>query len=659
MNIKKLFLIITYILLGQIAFAQVDSFGLPGTEDLNPDAINNEDNTSLEQDKVKKDTIQSIIKVWTVKNDGASFVNAELDTAVTFHNLYNPLLKNDLSPITTGNMGGAHQYSNFFNRKYKSDFLFSNSVDAYMESPSTIKFFNTTTPYSVLNYVQNENKSKRNETVFNVIHTQNVNENFNFQFFMNSDNSTGFYQSQANKINTTGLLTTFRKEKFNSHISFLSNRHRSEENGGLAPDQGGLNEYDETETYIVNITNANSEVRNTNFSAINEYVIGKNQETSGDDGYIYESFRPIVGFLYKAEYSRNYRLFKESAANTDFFEHTYYDSTSTADSVFYGRFTNILQIKFYENKDRKYTFSKRAYIGNDIIRTSIYNIEKSSASNDKYHNTYIGGGIARENDSFLKFNVSGRMYFTGYKTGQTELNGYIEKPLKIGQDTTTLTINAELNTIVPDYFQENYVSNHYVWKNNFNNINEMKINGSVTSQKYKTTLGFNYALIGNYIYNNSTVTPEQITGELLVLSAYLNKDFVSKHWFIRARLQWQESNRSALQLPQITGYLSTNWKFMLAQVLHNNIGFDVRYTTEYFADKYDPATGMYHWQNSQKIGNYPVTSVYYNLKLKRARLFFQLLNVTSGLLNGNYWASPDYPLYRRAFRFGVSWSFYD
>ncbi|MFV0366063.1 MAG: putative porin [Mangrovibacterium sp.] len=658
---KYIFIILLVALCGHSAWAQsgVQSFDLPGTEDTNPDAQQSLDGEDDEHENHKNDSIISIISAWKVTQDGAHFEPVEIDTTLQDFHLYDPIYTNNILPENTGNIGSYYQYADFFKRKYANDFYLSRHVEGYMKLPSNLEYLNTTTPYSVMTYAQNFNKNVRAETLFNIDHSQNVNPNFNFRFQLNTDNSTGSYQSQATKQNYMALYTTYRTDQFNSHVAFVANRHRSEENGGLQPDQGNLNTYEETETFLVNLTDANSEVKNRIFSTVNEYKLGKTEEVADSSGYLVERFRPITGFMYKLEYSSNLRAFSETSPDYNFFEHTYYDSTATADTIYYNRLTNILQIKFYENPDRKFTFSKRAYIGNDVVTVNMFDTIAGDLAKDRMVNSYVGGGIAREEGEFWTWDFSGKLYFTGYKAGQTELSGYMEKPLRIKNDTTTFSIEAELNSLVPDYFQDNLTTSHYIWHNRFNHTNEMLVRGKIKSQRARMSLGFNYALIDNYIYNNEASTPTQLDGELLVLSAYANKDFVSKHWFVRAQMKWQSSSRSALNLPTFSGLFRVDWKFTLAKVLHNRIGFDVRYNSAYYADAYNPATGQFYVQNEQKIGNYPVTNVHYNFKLKRARFFFQMMNATSGLFDGNYWAAPNYPFYRRSYRFGLAWSFYD
>ena len=188
----------------------------------------------------------------------------------------------------------------------------------------------------------------------------------------------------------------------------------------------------------------------------------------------------------------------------------------------------------------------------------------------------------------------------------------------------------------------------------------MKVGASIHSQQYRTTIGAGYSLIGNYIYNNEKALPTQASSELLILSAYLNKDFDSKHWFVRTQLLVQKgSNERYIHLPSVAGYISMNYRSLVSKVLYFQLGVDTRYNTSFYADAYQPGTARFYLQDKQKIGNYPYVDLHVNMKLKRTRFFFKLMNSMSGLIGDNYYAAPDYPYYRRTYRIGVAWSFYD
>jgi hypothetical protein len=617
---------------------------------------------SLQQDQEpKRKSVPSIIRTWKLANFGANIEETELDTSLNFFQVYDPALQRSFSNTFTGNLGGAYLSNDFFNREPYSDFYLYQSFDAYARFPESVRYFNTTTPYTLLDYSQSENKNVRNESRFNVFHSQNANSKFNFAFLYDQARSTGQYQLQETKFHTIGLLTTYVSDRFNSHFNILFNRHEAQENGGLQPDQD-LNLDKETETYLVNLSAARSRLQNNTISLTNEYKLGKTEQAKTEKGEEYEFFRPITGIIHQIEYSGNKRFYTDTEvdATADFYPDVYYDADSTNDTISYNRLTNIFQLKFYEAPGRKFTFSKRAFIAYDAISIKMPGEESYTLQQENFRNLYVGGGISRTEGEFWKWNAEGKIYLTGFRSGQTELSAYIYKPLKIGKDTTSLYVAGELNTLVPDPFIQHYRSNHYGWKNQFNNINEMIIRSKIHSQEYHFTVGLNYALISNYIFNDSLALPNQGSKEMLVLAAYANKDFISKHWLIRTQLLWQNSTQTDyLHLPVFTGYLSLSYKTVISKVLHTILGFDVRYNTEFFADAYEPATGRFHWQDKQKIGNYPFIDLHANLKLKRTRAFFQLKNAGSGFIPGDFWSAPDYPLYRRTFRLGIAWSFYD
>lgn len=654
--LKKFIYIVSIVLLGVQAQAQVR----PGSLNMNrqigsqTNRVGGEEGDSEENPEVQGPKIPSFIRTWEVSDLGASIKKFELDTALFFYHNYHAFNQKSISTTFTGNNGGAYVSNDFFKRTYNSDFYFARSFDAYWLTPSQITYYNTTTPYSLLDYSQSENRLTHNETRFNVLVTQNVNRKLNLEFIYNQTRSQGQYQNQTNKYHNIGLVESYISNNFVSHSNIIFNRYQGQENGGIDPQQT-LGSVAKTDNYTTQITDkAFNYLQNNLVFSANEYRVGK---TIPADSVTKEAFIPRVGFIHQIELSGNSRKFTKQDPNT-FFKNIYSDSIKTNDSLKYSRLTNILQIKFYEAPDRKYTFGKRAYIGNDQLWY------RFSDANDYYpkkqSNTFVGGGIFRNEGRFWQWEANGKIYITGYRAGQTELTGFINKPLKIGRDTTSLRFEGSLRTIVPDYYDQYYYSNHFQWQNNFSNVTDMTIKSSIQSQEYHTTLGVNYSLIGNYIYNNANALPAQAGSELLILSAYLNKDFKSDHWLIRTQVLAQKANNeNYIHLPSFSGFISINYLTLWSKVMHTQIGIDTRYNTSFYADAYEPATSRFYLQNDQKIGNYPYIDFHVNLKLKRTRFFFILMNAASGLVGNNYYVAPNYPYYQRTFRIGVAWSFYN
>ena len=680
---KYIYIVIAAVLIVFQSNAQVR----PGVSnsDRQNDSEENSESTSKKNKAPVKPKIPSYIKTWQVSQQGTRIEKTELDTTMTFYHVYQPIFQKSISNTFVGNNGGAYISNDFFQRKPNSDFYFARSFDAYWLTPSQINYFNTTTPFSLLDYSQSDSKNTKNETRFNVFLSQNVNKKLNFEFIYNQTKSQGQYLYQANKFHSIALVSSYNSNNFLSHTNIIFNRLEGQENGGIEANQP-LDLTDKTENFSVRMDDALNKLQNNTIFTVNEYRVGKTIEADSAENVV-KRFIPRVGFIHEFEYSGNKRRFTKTDKSKDFFTNNYVNTGLTNDSVRYNRLTNIFQIKFYEAPDRKYTFGKRVYIGYDeisyhtstqladlgahpfpLIGSNFYQISSPLSSFfgterlffSKQTNTYIGGGIFRDEGKFWQWEADGRIYLAGYRTGQTELNGYVNKPLKIGRDTTSLRIEGSLKTLVPEYYDLYFFSNNFVWKNIFSNINEMTIKSSIHSQEYKTTIGVNYSLIGNYIYNHIHAMPAQSKSELLILSAYLNKDFESDHWVLRTQALVQKANNeNVIHLPAFAGFISLNYRTIVSKVLHFQIGADTRYNSAFYADAYDPATARFYLQNTQLIGKYPYIDLHANLKLKRTRFFFVLMNAGSGFVGNNYFMAPDYPYYRRTFRFGISWSFYD
>jgi len=651
---KYIYIVAVAVLIAFQSNAQIRSGGSNTNSRNGSEQGSNPESSSKKNKAPVKPKIPSFIKTWQVSQQGTRIEKTELDTTMTFYHVYQPIYQKSISNTFVGNNGGAYISNDFFQRKPNSDFYFAQSFDAYWLAPSQINYFNTTTPFSLLDYSQSDNKNTKNETRFNVFLSQNVNKKLNFEFIYNQTRSQGQYPYQENKFHNIGLVSSYISNNFVSHSNIIFNRLEGKENGGIEASQdfGGINK---TENLSVRMDDAVNKLQNNSMFTVNEYRIGKTIEADSAENVV-KRFIPRVGFIHEFEFSGNKRRFTKTDPKT-FFKNIYDNDTLTHDSTKYSRLTNIFQIKFYEAPDRKFTFGKRAYIGNDQLW---YGFTSTKYYPKKQSNTFIGGGIFRNEGKFWQWEADGRIYLTGYRTGQTELNGYVNKPLKIGRDTTSLRIEGSLKTLIPEYYDQYFYSNHFEWQNNFSNINEMTIKSSIHSQEYKTTVGVNYSLIGNYIYNNNQALPAQSKSELLVLSAYLNKDFESDHWILRTQALVQKANNgNIIHLPAFAGFISLNYRTIISKVMHFQIGADTRYNSAFYADAYNPATSRFYLQNAQLIGKYPYIDLHANLKLKRTRFFFVMMNAGSGFVGNNYFLAPDYPYYRRTFRFGISWSFYD
>lgn len=613
---------------------------------------------SLDKTTSPKEEIESRIGIWYLNSYGAFQDSTIMDTLQDYFHIYNPIYKNALTVTHLGNYGAPALNNNFFERETKTNYFFLQSRNDYLLTPSTVKYYNTTTPYTQLDFSQSENKSRKSETRFNVFHSQNVNPYLNFTFRYDLAKSDGQYNYQEGKNNFITLYSSYNKDNWNIYAGFISNTIKNQENGGLV-NENELQVAEDTEFLLVNLSSAKSNFSSTYYFANIENQIGTYDEINDTT----DVFRPVVGIIYSVNYERHKQEFFEEENDTAFWDNIYYGEDYIKDSLRFNRLSNTVQIKQYENANKKVTFGKRVFLGYDYTQGSTPGkmVGIQNRNTIKYSDLFVGGGIFRRTGTFWTWNFDGKIYLAGRSAGQTEIKGIISKPFTFLKDSlAALTFDGAIENLVADPLQETFYSNHSQWENNFKMEQRITLGGKFVSQKRKLEVGAKYAILNNYIYNNSLATPAQSDKELVIISAYLDKDFNYRNLHFRTRVLWQKpSNQDLIHLPELSAHVSAFYKFVISKVMYAQIGAETRYNTKYYADAFAPNTGLFYMQNEKMYGNYPYIDVYASLRLKRTRAFFKMMNIGSSFLDGEYITSPTYPMNRSTFRLGISWAFYD
>ncbi len=615
------------------------------------------------------------IKLWYLNGFGAFVDSTSLDTLQSLFHNYHPVYKQSMTAGELGNYASPYIDSHFFNRHTNLDFSLLRSREAYLLTPQTIRYFNTRTPYTLLDYSQSENRSRKNETRFNVLHTQNVNPYLNFTFRYDQARSAGQYKNQDSKNHFITLYSSYTRDHLYLHGGFIRNSIFNNENGGLVEGSDLLGEPD-TDFLNVNLTTATSEHKSTWFFANGEYRFGKyvrveesdsdsvwvNEET-GEEIY-QEAFIPRVGVLYSFDFQNNLKKYADQEGSTNsFFEHAYYGDNFELDSIRFHKVKNIVQLKQYEDPDRKTSFGKRAFLGQEFVRASLPGaaIGLYNQQTKKYSNLYAGGGIFRQSGTFWRWNFEGRIFLLGRDRGETHLSGVISKPLAFRYDSLTLfSVRGGIENRMPDIFQEEYYSHRIRWKRDLKMEQRMTVNGSLTLPSKNFELGANYAIINNYLYNDSLGVPDNYNGQLLILSAHVEKEFILGNFRTKAKILGQKaSNSRIIHLPDLSARVSSYYSLVISKVLFTQLGVDVRYDSRYYADAYHPVTGLFYLQDREKVGGFPYLDAYASLRLKRTRVFFKMLNIGTQFIEREYYTVPDYPMNRMTFRLGIAWAFYD
>ena len=244
--------------------------------------------------------------------------------------------------------------------------------------------------------------------------------------------------------------------------------------------------------------------------------------------------------------------------------------------------------------------------------------------------------------------------------GDFELSGDLKTTFRLWDHPVSLSADGSIKNQHPDYFLDNYVSNHFIWGNHFRNEYKTLVRGNLTIPALGFEAHVGVENLSNLIYFNTAALPDQYSGNVQVLSLNLKQHLGA------GILNWDNdvvyqlsSNQNVLPLPDLSVLSDLYLKFTLSKVLHSHLGIDCRYNTAYYAQAYMPATGLFYNQKELKIGNYPFMNAYANFHLKRMRFFIMYSHLSRFFVQPNYFSAPHYPLNPAIVKVGLSWNFYD
>ena len=233
-----------------------------------------------------------------------------------------------------------------------------------------------------------------------------------------------------------------------------------------------------------------------------------------------------------------------------------------------------------------------------------------------------------------------------------------------------LVVRASFETTLkrPDYFQQQFYSNHYRWDmgDDFSKVSTTKIQGSVDIPRWRLGASVGYALLANNVYYDSLGIARQNETPMSVLTATLDKDFVIADFVhLDHRLLFQlSSNPDVLPLPTLAARLRYYIQFNIvrADVMKMQIGADMWANTPWYAPSYNPVTGTFMNQQTHKYTNGPALDLFINVQWKRACIFVKWENTGRGwpmpMGQRDYFSAHNYITTDREIKLGIYWPFY-
>ena len=556
---------------------------------------------------------------------------------------------------TTGNLGAEGQDQIFFDRPAMSEFFFEDALSAWIPSIKTQKYYNTRIPMTILSYNTggtSENTQDRLSAVF----SGNVNKAIEIGAAMDYIYSKGTYNEQSTSDFTWRVFGSYTGDRYELQAFFNSYNFLNKESGGITDDryitdpaevQGGTTTVN-NKTIPTNLNNAHSRIYGTELYLNHRYKIGfyENHRDPETDTIVSRTYIPVTSFIWTTNYKSNRHLFLNSGIENDttFFDNTYFSLQGTNDETSYWKLANTLGVSMLEGFNKYAKFGLAAYVTHEFRKyTQLTDtIESSSAESGRLTalpqysipHTYtenliwVGGQLTKQQGSIITYNATAQFGLVGSVAGDIDISGDISTKFKLKNDSVKITGYGYFKNKAVPYLINNYISNHFIWQNDFGKERRVRVGGMLDFPLTRTKANVGVENIQNYIY-----------------------------FLLNNSLTYQTStNESILPLPKFAIYSNMFLQFTIARVLNVQFGVDCNYYTKYHAPAYNPATMTFHTQQEVECGNFPFMNVYANMKLKKTRFFVMMSHFNESFMGGNF-AIPHYPLNGMKFQMGLSVDF--
>lgn len=607
---------------------------------------------------------QQRIFAWTVSLNNNDITRQAVDTLLPGFQLDYRFMRDDIGDVYLGNVGSASIPLNYFRRPQPENFSFVKVWEPFIMTPEKVKFYNAKIPYSRLSY-EMSGAVQFEESLFNFIISHNISPSTTVNFEYNGDATKGAYTRQKTLDRYFTINFAHTGKRYAIHAGYIYNKGSIDENGGIKDDR------DITDTVInlprnipVNLTKANNAYAGHTFWLTQSYGIPLRKQKE-DELTIQKIPTVYVGM--SAEQTLFSKLYS-AEGDTSFYKTTYLNAERSHDSISQSR----LDLKFFAqfqpyNRDGILGLVT-AGIGNEI------NTYRMDTIPMDYQQTYGRGGAMGRNTTYLygsaegafkkylRWGATARLNLLGYRSGDFDVKGNIKASAFIKERPLTLDASVRFSLREPDFWTQNFFSNHFAWANSFEKESATTISAKISMPSIGIEIGGDYQLVQNKIYFDQNSMPAQSGTPLSIMGLYLQKNFRLGGFRFNHRvlMQWSTLQEVA-PVPAISAYISYFYEFdVVKKVLRLELGVDGRYNTKYYGFGYNPAIAQFYNQREKEIGGYPYLDAFAAAKWKRMRILLKLQHFNANLIGEqNYFMVLHHPANRMMFKIGVSWSFYD
>ncbi|MGY6560036.1 MAG: putative porin [Nitritalea sp.] len=564
----------------------------------------------------------------------------EVDTLLTGFHYYEPVARSGWKYQDLGNIGTAAKPI-FYEAPQMIGLTSGFHVyDLYMHSVDSVRYYDTKSPFTDMNVYFGGGHRNMLDLAF----ARNVNERWNVGLVFHTIRSRRTLNPRNRDDHQTvqnsyGFNTNYTSEdgKYLLLASFTRVRHLVNEQGGIIPqavDSTSLPfAYEDAQVWLrqAQATDLRQEVK-----LFHQYELLQDQQ-------VYHSFD-----------RRKQEVFFAAPLTTPqervFFDRFHPERFNRADSTL-----NFNRFVAWTNE-----FGVKGDIG-PLFYTAFGKFRFGQANGNfqldpfRFNELSVGGMLRGELSEKWRFEAEGEYLFPeAYR-----LHGLFISPFLEASYTSA--------RYRPTAQQLIFRGNHHRWVNDFSNIQVDQVKGVLKADFKRFSLRPNLTLrrVSNFVFFDQEQQARQATGEAVMLipglKAGMNlggKFYMDVEGYYTVLTGGGADN---FRIPELFANFRTYYDTPLFDDnLFLQIGFEVRYRSDNFADAYSPALQQFHLQDDFNVFAYAVVDAFVNLRINRTRLLFRYNHLNQNMMEQpGYFVTPGYTGMRGFLDLGISWPLFD
>lgn len=610
---------------------------------------------------------------WTFNPNNNTIQIVQMDTSLhNFQKDYLFLKNNPVGVTYLGNLGAAVQPLDFSARTSSYYLSFMDPYNDYIYRENNVVFYNGRKPFTNASYMTSGQRAIAEEE-FYLTHQQNITPSTGINLSYRNNRTRGMYSNQQSINKNLSIAVSHTGKRYALHAGYIFNSGDIRENGGVKNDASIIDTIIDLPRNIeMMLKDAKNRFKGNVFYFTQTYAVPLISYHRLDTAKIREiltkykvenSTSLFFGTSFK--YSAYRKVYSDTKAGSgDFYKHWYINPKDTRDSIR----EREIDVKFFAQLQPYNRYGILGLVGAGVgyDNQKYYSFEQADFLEKRddpvKHNIYFYADANGQFREYLKWKADFKYTPVGEQSQDMSVGGQVDLSAYIKKKPVTLTLFARFYLQSPNYWEQSFYSNHYIWNNNFAKQTVTELKAEVSVPAVRLLFGAKQFLLYNKIYYSADATPKQFDGTVSVTEAYIYKDFVIGGLHLEHNLLAQfSSNERIVPVPAFAANLCYYYEFnVVRNVLRMQIGAEGYYNTRFYAPGYNPAIGQFYNQRDVMTGNYPFTNVFVTGKWKRMRILLKYQHVNYGLYGGrDYMSAAHYPHNRGMFRYGLSWSFYD